>query len=92
MIFIKKEELQELFKNGIEKGHKYLIIVDDTFDYLGDSGYHVYANNSDEFQNKINEINGIGMQKIMEIYDLSMDMGTQWNEKRAWHPPNNISI
>jgi hypothetical protein len=66
-------------------GCEYAIIACDRFDH---SDYLIKCRNADECREKIQEINKPdNMQRIMEIYDLSMPIQDQLNEYRALHLP-----
>jgi hypothetical protein len=69
------EDIISWFEAGKIRGCGYMIIACDTFSY---ENYPVYTTNDPvEFWKIYKNHDGIGMQKIVEVYDLSKDMGTQ---------------
>jgi hypothetical protein len=69
---------------GIRNEQRWMIVVCDSYDY---EDYPVYAKNENEFWRQYEEHNGKNMQRIMEVYDLSLDIESQLKEKRAFHMP-----
>ena len=78
-----KEDIRSWIKTAKESGHKYLIVVCDTFDY-GD--FPVYTS-EDDFEKTYREYNGKNMCKIMEVYNLDMDIESQLNKDRCFNCP-----
>lgn len=62
----------------------FVLIVCDTFDY---SDYPVLVTADDDVMEMIAEIDGNNMQKVVEVYDMSLDIEEQLDEKIAWHVP-----
>jgi len=60
--------------------HTHMLVVVDTFDY-GD--YPVFTDSVHEAIEKYSDRNS--MQRVMEVYDLSLDLEEQLNEHRAWN-------
>ena len=79
----KREDLQSWFAEGQRKGSLYMIVVCDTYDW---EDHPVYCSAS-TFEEKYKHYAGKNMQKIMEVYDLSMDREKQMSERRAFHFP-----
>lgn len=75
-----KDDLRRWFRHGVAEGQAYLIVLCDTFDW---DDYPKYAARKDWAQQIVD--NPGDMQKVMEVYDLNMDMETQMTERRAWH-------
>jgi len=73
-------------ENWIEEAQQYkatyLIVACDTFDH-GD--YPVYAKDKEECLKKVSDRHGKNMQKVMEVYNLNMDIEKQLNERRSWN-------
>ena len=59
-----------------------MIVVCDTFSY---DDYPVYVEPTEDVRKKAAKFNGPNMQRVMEVYSLSMDMETQMLETRAFH-------
>jgi hypothetical protein len=79
--------LSEWFDKGIKQGAAFMIVACDTFEY---EDYPIYAN-SDNFETQYNRHNGVNMQQIMEVYDLSLDKEAQLAERRAFHYPEGFN-
>ena len=61
--------------------HTHMLVATDTFDY---SDYPVFCKGN--VQEKIKEYQNLGeMSKVMEVYNLSIDLEEQLNEFRAWN-------
>jgi len=81
-----KDEISKWFDNGINFKNAYMLIYCDTFD---NEDYPVYAKNVTEFWEKYYDpMRNIGnMQRLMEVYDLSLDKDIQLLEKCSMHKP-----
>ncbi len=79
-----KEDICNWLARGIEENFQFMFVVCDTFDY---EDYPVYAKDAEHFDKEFDHYNGKNMQKIMEIYNLNLDIATQANEFRAWNFP-----
>ena len=79
-----KEMIREwLFQGKKREGVTHVMIVCDTFDW---EDYPVYITGGQEAAHrKYEEIHGKNMQKVMEVYNLSMDIEAQLNEPRAFN-------
>ncbi len=86
-----KEDIARWFKSGLRQGATHLIVVCDTFDYEdypvyvmpGEKAIEVAVKHGDP-KNPTTE-DRQKMQKVMEVYSLSLPMEDQLNEKRAFH-------
>lgn len=67
---------------------EYMIVVCDSFEY---EDYPIYTS-AQSFARYYQQANGRNMQKIMEVYDLSLDIEAQLNETRAFHYPPDFPI
>lgn len=76
-----KEEIKDWFKSGVRSGSTHLIIVCDTFDW---EDYPVYVAKGEDPKKKADQYRD-NMQRVMEVYNLSMDMETQLNEDRSFN-------
>ncbi len=64
------QQLQEWHQRGLDQKSNYMIIVCDTFSY---EDYPVYVEGSaDDAREKKEEYNKESMQRVMEVYDLSI--------------------
>ncbi len=60
----------------------HVIVVCDTFDH---SDYPVFVSSSEDVREKERKYKNIRLQRVMEIYNLSMSLDDQLNEYRAWN-------
>ena len=77
-----KGMIREWLRRGKESGATHVIIVCDTWDY---EDYPSYINPGESVQEKLDYYQRADMQRVMEVYDLSMDIESQLAEGRAWH-------
>lgn len=83
-----KELLRSWFDKGIADKKKFMIVVCDTFD---NEDYPIYVEDDKYFPESYERYNGKNMQRVMEVYDLSMDKELQINEHRAKHFPKSFN-
>jgi len=88
MIAAGMEEIRKWFVNGVERGHKYMLIVYDRMDYPHDSDSAYYANSAKAAWDKVRSFGNDPMCEVMEVYDLSADMEAQLAQKRTWNLPD----
>lgn len=79
-----KGDIKLWLKYAIARNCNWMIVVCDSYDY---SDYPIYIKTKKEYYQVYEAHNGKDMQKIMEVYDLNMDIEYQLNERRANHPP-----
>ena len=88
-----QDTLADWFERGKSMGATHLIVVCDTFDY---EDYPVFVMPNEDVRKKAFEYgndNGGGkptivnnnMQRVMEVYSLSLPMDEQYAERRAFH-------
>lgn len=77
-----KEQIREWVERGIQRGATHVIIIYDRWDY---ENYSVYVDKHQSVNAEIDARDGRNMLKVMEVYDLSMDIEAQLEEYRAWH-------
>jgi predicted transcriptional regulator len=78
-----KERIQRWFKEGQSKDAHHMLVITDTYEY---EDYPMYVMKNEDTRKKIKEIRENETQVVQEIYDLSLDMNVQLEEKRAYHP------
>lgn len=59
----------------------YLVVMCDTFDY----DYYPEFTDAAGVKAKLQAPGN--MQRVIEIYDMSISIDVQLSERRAWHPP-----
>jgi dCMP deaminase len=62
--------------------HSHLLVVSDTFEY---SEYPVDVENGKNVKDVIAEYNGKNMQRVMEVYNLNMDIEEQLAAGKVWN-------
>ena len=78
-----RQAIADWLTEAVNEGADFMIVVCDTFEY---DDYPVSVSR-EEFWEKYDHFNGRNMQRIMEVYDLSMDLRGQLSERRARHCP-----
>jgi len=71
-------DIRRWFIEGKKDGATHMIVVCDSFDW---SNYPVYVKAGENPREIASGYNGKDMQKVMEVYNLSMDMDKQLNSK-----------
>jgi hypothetical protein len=79
-----RDDIKGWFESGKKENATHMIVVCDEFDY---DDYPVYAHDDTECLEQFDKFNGKNMQRVMEVYDLRMDMKEQLDERRARHLP-----
>jgi hypothetical protein len=74
-----KDDIRIWFKEGTFRGATHLIVVCDTYDW---EDYPVYVMPEQDVREEESNYDDKNMQKIMEVYNLSMDMEKQINGDR----------
>jgi hypothetical protein len=77
-----KEDIRGWLERGLEDGATHIIVVCDTFDY---EDYPVYVEKGQNVKEIARKYDGKNMQKIMEVYDLSLPIEEQLNKKRSYN-------
>lgn len=72
-------EIRAWFQRGIAENKTHMIIVCDTFDY---EDYPVYVSEDEDVHEIKSEYDDKNMQRIMEVYNLKMDMEEQLSTDR----------
>lgn len=75
------DQIKTWLERGVNEGATHMIVVCDTFDY---NDYPVFVSAEESVAEKATE-HCKNMQKVIEVYDLSMDFGRQLAEHRAFH-------
>lgn len=77
-----KAEIRRWFERGKGDGAAFMLVACDTYSW---EDYPVHCASAEALRARAAELHGPNMQKVMECYDLSMDMELQLSEARAWH-------
>jgi hypothetical protein len=84
MLAASKDIIRRWLKEGLEEKARYMIVVYDT---IACNDYPVFVSKDQDFYEKYDKLGGNSTQRIMEVYDLNMDIESQLNEFRANHRP-----
>lgn len=76
-----RQEIERWFDRGVAQGATHLVVVCDTYDW-GD--YPVYVTANESVHEVVEQYTG-NMQKVMEVYKLSMSKETQMAQHRAFN-------
>jgi hypothetical protein len=66
-----RETIAQWFKDGKRDGAVKMIIVCDTFDH---EDYPVYVMPSEDLRETVKRYDGVNMQRIHEVYDLTLPL------------------
>ena len=88
-----KQEISAWFDEGIKQKATHLIVVCDSYDH---SDYPVYVEIGQNAKSITDEYNAKSMQRVIEVYNLSMDKQFQLDERTAYNilpfnPPVNTN-
>lgn len=83
MEYITKQMIKNMLDSGIEKGYSHLLIICDKWDY---EYYPKYVLEKDDINDVIKRYGGDNLEVIMEIYNYGLDLESQLNEYRSYHP------
>ena len=79
---VAKNRVQLWFKEGQSKNAHHMLIMRDTYEY---EDYPVYVLKNEDTKKKIRELRENDNQVVQAIFDLSLDMDSQLEERRAYH-------
>lgn len=77
-----RQEIRSWLVDAKALGMTHCIIVCDTYDH---SDYPVYVKPGQDPHQIYRNYNGVDMQRVMEVYNLSMDLEKQLNEHRSFN-------
>ncbi len=77
------EDISVWFNVGKSKGARHMVIMCDTFSY---DDYPVYTETDEECLRVCGK-SGTNMQRVMEVYDLSMEKKEQMDQHRVMNIP-----
>ncbi len=76
------DDIRKWLLRGKQEGATHVIVACDTFDW---TDYPVNVQPGEQVKEMVREYQARSMQKVMEVYNLSLDIETQLGEVRAWH-------
>lgn len=74
------EDIKRWVYSAKEQGCTHLIVVCDTYDH---DDYPCYVSKDEDINERIKHFQQADMQRIMEVYKMSMDLEAQLKEHRA---------
>lgn len=77
-----QDDIRNWLLRGKEEGATHVIVVCDTFDY---DDYPVMVSPQQNVHEVMKEYSGKDMQRIMEVYNLNLDIEKQLNEGRSYN-------
>lgn len=77
-----REDIREWFLRGKKQKATHMIVVCDTYDW---EDYPFYVSRDENVREKFEELNEKGMNKVMEVYSMNIDLSSQLDEHRAFH-------
>ncbi len=77
-----KKRIREWLERGKEEGATHVIVVCDIFDY---EDYPVMVKADEDVKKEEKRCKEKNMTRVMEVYNLSIDIEKQLNEKRAFN-------
>lgn len=77
----KKQDIKNWIQKGMEQHSTHVVIAVDTWDY---EDYPIYISVEENVHDTINSYKD-KQDRIMEVYNLSIDIDSQLNEYRTWN-------
>lgn len=75
-------DIRKWFENGNIDNNTHMIVVCDTFDW---DDYPVYVSCNENVRKRYNQIHGVNMQIVMEVYSYSISIEEQLNQIRCFN-------
>jgi hypothetical protein len=75
-------DIKRWFEEGVSEGATHMIVVCDTFDH---EDYPVFVKPGEDVREKEKSYKGREMQRVMEVYNLGMEMSEQLSQRRAFN-------
>ena len=77
-----KDTLKTWFQRGVKQGATHMIVVCDTYDWVD---FPVYVSPEEDVREVEAKYGGVNMQKIMEVYNLNLNMDAQMAQHQAFN-------
>jgi len=77
-----QDDIRRWLLEGQKDGATHVIVVCDTFDY---EDYPVCVMPNQNVEERVKYYQSASMQRVMEVYNLSLDLESQLEERRAYH-------
>jgi hypothetical protein len=75
-------DIEGWFQRGVNEGATHMIVVCDTFDH---EDYPVFVKPGEDVREREKSYQGREMQRVMEVYNLGMNMADQLSQHRAFN-------
>jgi hypothetical protein len=75
-----KDDLSIWFDEGLAQGYTHLIVVCNTF---SDEDYPLYVEAYEDVQLVVKANDGVNLQEVIEVYNLSVDKNCQLAQERS---------
>jgi hypothetical protein len=75
-------EIAQWLAHAKAEGASHMLVVCDGFDY---EDYPVLVMPGEDVEKKVDEYNALGMQNVMEVYHMQIDLAMQLGQVRAWN-------
>jgi hypothetical protein len=75
-------DIEGWFQRGVNEGATHMIVVCDTFDH---EDYPVFVKPGEDVREREKSYEGREMQRVMEVYNLGMNMADQLSQHRAFN-------
>lgn len=76
------QDIERWFKEGLSRKATHVVVVCDTFDYCD---FPVYVSEDQDVHRVVAASNAASMQRVMEVYKMSMDMDVQIKQHRSFN-------
>ncbi len=78
-----QDDIRRWLGEATERRATHMVVVTDTFDW---EDYPVFVLQGEETGERLAEVGGQPMQKVIEVYSMSLPLEPQVAERRAYHP------
>jgi hypothetical protein len=75
-------DIRKWFENGNIDNNTHMIVVCDTFDW---DDYPVYVSKDQNVRKRYDQIHGVNMQIVMEVYSYSISIEEQLNQTKCFN-------
>ena len=77
-----RNEIRSWLDRGLRTGATHMLVVCDTFSY---EDFPVFVKVGENSRDVVVKYDGVNMQTVQEVYDLSMDIDEQLEAHRVWN-------
>lgn len=86
-----KNDIREWLERGNNGKYSHMIVVCDTWDWEDSP---VFVRIDEDIDEEVRKHNGVNMEKIMEVYNYSLDLEQQLNQRTVYNlePKRKLTI